>query len=523
MLHKTLRNFVSQMLSLVVSFGDRFVLAAILLRAWPTDLYADWVTIQACTGLMGLADFGFVVFIGNRLQKAFNVKDEPGFQRLIGFSAFAYVIMALLMLMILVGLAVWELAHPFLTTRILAPPETATVLLLLGLVQILHSAKSSVTQLYRGRGNFARGNFIDSVAALGIFLSAILAAVCGASATILALVYIGAHLVFGWGILLNDIRRRYGAIRLGPLWPSGSDIRDAALAMRWYSLGFALPLIWLQAPLLILSMLGLGSAAVVTFVIHRTLVNFCRTFTVMLATSAGVELTSHVHAGNTSEIKRGVAIIGHIVGAIGGVMVGGLLTFGGPLIQTWTGLSDLLDTTTLLWLTVPAITVAPAVPLLYLAQLADLPKPLALSQVAQAVLAIVIALLLVRQYGASGVALALAVSETLAIGILLPVVVGRCLGINFWRHSLRCLSVALAALVWAGGVAQAIAHSMDIIHASALMLAGLLWACVTLPAVVYLLAPAPQRKWMVHSIYQIGDALRRKLNVLIIGRPKPSC
>jgi hypothetical protein len=41
MLGKTLQNFASQLLSLLISIGDRFLLTAVLLRMWPTDLFAD--------------------------------------------------------------------------------------------------------------------------------------------------------------------------------------------------------------------------------------------------------------------------------------------------------------------------------------------------------------------------------------------------------------------------------------------------------------------------------------------------
>ena len=70
MLGKTLQNFASQLLSMLISIGDRFLLTAILLRMWPTDLFADWTTLMAWSGLLSLADLGFVIFVGNRLQKA---------------------------------------------------------------------------------------------------------------------------------------------------------------------------------------------------------------------------------------------------------------------------------------------------------------------------------------------------------------------------------------------------------------------------------------------------------------------
>ena len=407
MFRKTFWNFASQLLGLAVSFGDRFVLAAILLRAWPTDLYADWTTISACAGLLGLADFGFVVYIGNRFQRTFALNDDSGFIRAVGFSTFMYAALAFAMLLILLGLTVVELVHPFLSVRALAPSQGATVLALLGLTQIVHSAKSSISQIYRGRGRFARGVVIDSFCTFGITATTIVIALCGVGPAALALAYVGAHLVFGWGILLTDIHRNFGNVALTPLWPQTNELREAARAMSWYSIGYALPLVWVQTPVLMLSAFGLGGLALVSFVTLRTLINFCRSFSAMLSTSAGVELAAHVHAGDIMEVERGLAVIARLVGITGGVMVGGALTFGGPVIEIWTGKTDLLDIATLFWLAVPSITVAPALPLLYLAQLADIPKPIAKCQAAQAAMAIALGGLLVGRFGSAGLALSL--------------------------------------------------------------------------------------------------------------------
>ena len=507
---KTFRNFATQLISLAVSFGDRVVLAAILIRVWPTDLFADWATLTASASLLGLADLGFVIFLSNRLQKAFSQKDEAGFQRLIGFGVFMYGALALVMLAILVSLAVLEVVQPYLSIRLLKPTAAAVVLLLLGLAQILHSAKSALTQIYRGRGEFARGILIDSISASCIIFSAILAASHGTSASMLALVYIGAHLTFGWGILLTDIRRRYATVSLRPVLPRASELCDAGLAMRWYSLSYVLSSIWLQAPVLLLSALGLSGITVVTFVIHRTLVNFGRTFAVMLSMSAGIELTTHVHAGDSEQIKRGIAIVGRIVAAIGGVTTAGLLTFGGPIIHFWTGKSNLFDAAILFWLLVPAIAVAPAIPLFHLTHLADLPKPLAISQVVQTGLAVLLAILLIGNFGAPGVAFALAIGETVAVGFLLPFLVTRNLGIRYWRHAIGCLAVAIAALAWALSLAQGIVFLIGTDGAIKLVLAASFWACLTLPPVGYLVLPEQQQARLQKETRRIAVAISNR-------------
>ena len=203
MLGKTLRNFASQLLSMLISIGDRFLLTAILLRMWPTDLFADWTTLLAWSGLLSLADLGFGIFVGNRLQRALGVGDKVGFQRQVGTAAFIYALMALLMIVIAALLAVLESVSPFVSIRSLNSSEASLVLFSLGVMQAVTTTRSAFTQIYRAYGEYSRGVIIDSVSSLCIVVAALAAAAGGAGPRALAMTYIAAQLVFGWGILLN--------------------------------------------------------------------------------------------------------------------------------------------------------------------------------------------------------------------------------------------------------------------------------------------------------------------------------
>lgn len=500
MLVKTLRNFASQLLSMAVSLGDRFVLAAILLRVWSTDLFADWATLTACASMLGLADLGLVLFFGNRLQRAFSLGDAAGFQRIVGTAAFVYPALALVILTVAGALAALEASVPFLSIRALEVPEAARVLLLLGVIQSLHTAKSAFTQIYRGRGDYARGVIIDAISGLCIVASALLAASQGVGAPALASVYIVAHLIFGWGVLITDLRRRYPELRLLPIRPNAAELRDAGLSMRWYSLSYMLPSIWMQAPVLLLSALGLGGATVVSLVIHRTLVNFGRNFAVMLSVSAGVELAPHVHSADAVAIERGMSIIGRSVAAIGGTLAAGLLIFGAPMIGLWTGKSDLADAATLFWLVAPAVAVAPAIPLLYLAHLSDLPKPQALAQVAQTGVAIALALPLAKSHGAAGVAFAMAAGEVLGVGLLLPMLLTKRLHIAYQRHAILCLAIALATTAWGGAAGKAVEALIGTQGLERLFLGLALWSVLTLAPIGYMLLPAGRRERLLRLV-----------------------
>jgi O-antigen/teichoic acid export membrane protein len=501
MLRKTLKNFASQLLSLLISIGDRFLLTAVLLRMWPTDLFADWTTLLAWSGLLGLADLGFGIFVGNRLQKALGTGDNHGFQRQVGTAAFIYALLGLLMVVTAALLAVLESASPFVAVSSLSTSEASLILFSLGAMQAVTTTKSAFTQIYRAYGEYSRGIVIESVSSLCIVVASLAAALGGAGPRVMALTYIAAQLVFAWGILLTDLRRRYPTLRLWPLPPSVSELREAGLAMRWYALTYAAPTMWLQAPVLVLSALGLGGPVVVTFVLHRTLVNFGRNIVAMLSTAGGVELAPHVHSGNTVLIERGMTYLGRSVAAIGGVMAAGLMTFGASIVQLWTGKSDLFDMSTLFWLVIPAIVVAPAIPLVYLAHLADIPKQQAIGQVTQTLVAIAVAVPLAGSFGAAGVAFAMAIGEIVSIGLVLPILLTRRLGITYWRHAIRCVPIALAALVWSGAVGRVVLLAIGMQDWVRLIVSLGIWAAVALLPIASLLMPASQHK-------RLRDAVR---------------
>ena len=508
---KTFWNFASQIMSFAVSFADRFVLVAILLRAWPIDLYSDWVMISACASLLGLCDLGFVIFLGNQLQKVFSQGDSPSFQRLLGFGLFIYIVLGTLLVGVVFALALLNYFYPFLSIRSLAPASAIWVFLLLGLVQIVHSTKSAITQIFRAHGDYARGSVIDSVASVVITASAIIAALLGAQPIVMALTYLCAHVVGGWGLLLTGIRWHYPYLRLRPVVPRASELREAGGAMKWYAFIYAAPSILLQVPVLLLSVLGLGGSALVVFVVHRSFVNFARTLIVMLSTAGGIELSPQVHIGNTSEVKRGITILGRIIAACGGALAVGLLYFGPATIRLWTGKADLFDPATMFWLLVPILAVAPAIPLLSLAQYAGLARPLAISNLAQIGVSIPVCLLFGKLYGASGIAFGLAVAESLAVGLLLPAMTTKHLQINYYRHWISCLAISAGALVWAGAVALAIGSVTGAQTPLMLFFAVSGWSALTFLPIGYLLLPAGQRSRLGDGLFGIVAIVRANL------------
>jgi hypothetical protein len=142
------------------------------------------------------------------------------------------------------------------------------------------------------------------------------------------------------------------------------------------------------------------------------------------------------------------------------------------------------------WLVASSILVAPAIPLLYLAHLADMPQPQALAQLVQTVVALSLAMSLANTSGASGVAFSLAAGETLGIGLVLPLLVTKRLGITYWRSCFWSLVIAIATFAWSGVVGVMILSSIGTQGTLRMCMSIAAWCPLTFAPILLVLLPA---------------------------------
>ncbi len=175
-----------------------------------------------------------------------------------------------------------------------------------------------------------------------------------------------------------------------------------------------------------------------------------------------------------------------------------------------------------MWLAVPALFAAPAIPLVQLANLADLPKPLTISQATQTVLAMLLGMLLAQQYSSAGIAFSLAIAEVLAIGIQLPLLLQRYLGIRFVRYTVSVLAISLATMAWGRLVAFQLAPIANL-SAPMLILKMGLWVSITVLPLSALLSPALRNNRMTAKLGNAIAAIRRRAFAKSLERSGAEC
>lgn len=492
-------SFASQILSLSITLIDRIVLVAILFRVWGADLYSDWATLLAGAGLFALGEFGLGIYFGNAWQKASARSDDAAFQRLLGVSLFLYLMTGLTLAGVGICVMMFEL-DDLVTVRELSTQSSMTAFALLVSANILRVMRGSLSQVYRGRGNFALGTLINLLPSFAAVVLAGCSGLLGGGVVVVASMYVIAEVAAGWFFLLTDLRRRYPSLQLGVVRPSRDEAREIFGRVKWFALLQCVPTAWLQMPVLMLNAINITGVPLVSFIVTRTLVNFARQISSLLSISVGVEAVTTLHRGDEQSLASVLSSFGRFLCALTGAITGGLLIFGPPAIAFWTGDSDLGDRWLIFWFLAPSILVAPATPLATLMTLGNSPRPAAIANLVQLILGLSLGLALAIQFGAVGAAAGLGIGEAIGVGIILPAIAHRLAGVKYPRYLLTCVVASVLAAFWSGAVAMTASRLMDLGQPFHFVLAALIWCAIGALPPAWLGLPVGQRARLLESL-----------------------
>jgi len=441
------RNFSSQALSFLSTIADRLILVALLIRSWGPDIYSDWVTLVATSALIATTEFGFQTYLGNLLTRA-EARGRPRmFQRAVGLGMTFYGCLGLI-------LAVAAVAAFFLVDlsgafNLRALPNPSLLFLILSFYMIVRVTRGAITQIFRGKGEVHRLIRSEPRASFPAVLLCAGAVIAGAGPITLALILLATEIVLGTGLSFWEVRRRYPHIALRPALPRFAEFRTGGANLRWYGWLVLSNQLMTHVPILVIAWLGLTGPMLISFAVQRTLINVSKQLSNAVSIALGVEVARVREQKNTMDYQRGIYVLARFNTAFAALAAAGLLCFGPYVVATWTGRGDLFSFEILLWLLLPLVVIAPAIPLQMLTMFGSVPKPQAISSGLQGLIGIGLALVLGRFYGVVGVASGVAIGEVLAIGMLLPLLSRRALAISYGRLVADSALFLAGALAWA--------------------------------------------------------------------------
>ena len=437
-------------LSLITSLFDRIILTGLLVRFWGTSEFAQWTTIVSFASMIVIAELGFQQLVGNEITRAAVRGHGRAVNRILATALPVSLAFGIVSLVAVVG-GLFIFDWP---TRLgLTSPEMVPALIVLCISTAIKIARGPLLQAYRGVGEFFNFLLAEVNATLAAVLAACAAVFVGADAIVVACLYLVAASYFSVWRPFADIRKRYPQIRFAVRRPSRQWTIRTASELRYYGLFYIVSNLIQTGPILIIAFLGMTGQALAIFAIQRTLVNFVKTVSTGLSNAAGAELSKVSMSGDPDGLARGLRTLGRLNAALAALATVALVFYGDVVVGLWTGEPDLGSFALLATLLVPLIATAPSLAVQQAAVMTGRVRRQSYASAIYAAIALGGSVLLGSLYGIIGVAIALALGEIVAIGILSPLWASRELSLPYWPLVRSAGLVFLAVSAWSAIVA----------------------------------------------------------------------
>lgn len=510
MLQRVSRSFGAQLLGLVLTLLDRFLVVGLLIRTWGVEIYGDWALLLGAAGLLSLAEAGLNVYFGNAWQRAGALGVPARFNRILSVAITIAFALALVLASLTAFLALRLDLAARLSLETTGDREAAIIFALLAAAASSQATRGCISQIYRGRGNFTRGLLVALMLPLTLSGVSVAAVLAGVTPLVMAWIYLSCDLIAGWGVLLFDLRRRYPELAFRPAIPCLSELKDLGAQLRWLAIPQVAPIAWLQAPVVTLGLLSLSGSALVSFLVQRQLINLARQVGSMLSNSVGVELAGEFHAGSKGAIQGWLLALGTLLAGAAGSTGAALMLLGEPFVSIWTANPQLFDRTLMGWLLLGGIAAVIATPLSSTLMLTQNARVLAIATAFQLAAGLPAMAILAWSHGAHGAAAGLAFGEVLACILVLPALSAQVLGIDALRYVSRCVAATIVAAAISGGVACALMSVLGTATVPEFLVTALLWSIFGFFPSLAMSVPRPQRQRLVKIGRSEGmRALRR--------------
>lgn len=331
---RLLRGFSANLYNQAVTVAVQLVGVPILLHAWGTQLYGEWLTLFAIPAYLSITDLGFSQSAGNDMTALVARGDRAGaFTVFQSLTALVYGIAGVGL--VLTAVLIWYLPlHDWLHFQVL-DADTAHLVLWLLAAEVFTRLPDGVNHAgFRASGDYALHVSLNSTARLLQFGSVWVAALAGGGPAVAAGAFFGIRMLATpcFSVMLV---RRHRWLRFGIAQARRAELRRLyrpALANLAIPLAQALNI---QGMVLVVGAV-LGPLAVVVLSTLRTLTRLALQLVLAVAHAAEPELAAAYGAGNRVLMR---ALFVHTLR--GGLWlaltaVAGLAVFGGAILDFWT-------------------------------------------------------------------------------------------------------------------------------------------------------------------------------------------
>lgn len=482
---------------MLVEMVERFLMVSLYLYSWGIDRYEDWLVIGAAAGMTRLFDFGMEYHFGNALRLSLAAGDRKRFERSLatGLSCYAIVMIAIVLL---ISAVVWLApVSGLLGSSVLNATEVSMVLWLMVIQRVILLPRPFIRSIYAAHGEFSRGENMFTIFSIGATLTSAVMLLLGAGPVAVAVASIFSALVACWTVMISDQRRRYPDVSYRPAIPTLKELKGVAGNASFYMLPLWAELLLVQGPVLMIGLLARESGGVLMFTLGRTLVGLARQGAIQLARSGGIEMARQVvqkdRAGALS-LHRG---LGRSIGGLTGLVCGVIWVVAESALDLWTGGRVPFDPLIVLALMSGVLFAGPAQANVMLLQLANVPRPLALSSLLQVSIVGSLGLALIPHFGPLGAAIAVGLADALAFAVVSNEAAARAFKLRAERYAAVAYGSELVGLTLGAGIAWALMRWLPLDTVPSLALFFALWGLLLVAPGFFLVLDARQRSRVI--------------------------
>jgi O-antigen/teichoic acid export membrane protein len=484
-------NYIFQTMNWGVRLVEQLVLIPLYIYAWGPFFYKDWIVLYALVAFLGWCTLGTDEYFGNLFLRDVSVGDFAALKRRMKTGLFAALCVTGLIFALLYGALFVGNLRSLLGLTLMDEGTALFCLIAMTLPMAVWYCAAVLRGAYRAYGDFSRGECIFGLYNVTQIGSVALALGLQAPPKAVALLYMALPILYAIGMAV-DIKRRYPEVPFGLAVPTREEWRRIVPQSLYY---FTSPLsiaLNQNGVLLMFGFLGIGALETVKFNVLRIFTGLTRQIGAQsFSVGSGIEMARQHAQGDHEGCRRLYTDTGRIVSCLGAILAGVSIPLSGPFITLWTRGTVEADMPLILCFLAGILLSGPGRAALMLLRYTNNATAIAWSSSLYAFAGLALAVPLARIFDSFGVALAFAITETVAIGLYPPLLVSRLFGFGAARHLAGSYLAGAVAFALSYGVARALFGGAAE-GPVALALRLLVWAAIVLPLGLLLILPREQ-------------------------------
>lgn len=499
---RMLSNYFLQLLNQLIRLCESILLVPLCLSAWGPDAFRDWVVLFSVMMFVGICDFGTITYFGNRFLALTATGDRERFRRELRIGLSCTLTLGIGILVVAYGLLYGYDSLGLFRPMAMSKTAVYASLVMMTLPISIQFSEEMLRTLYRANGEFGRGEAAFALFAIAwligfaIVLVLKLPPVAAAALRLVLPALMAVAVIF-------DVTHRYPGIVLRFAMPTLAELRHLApQALLLFTAPLSLAIVQ-SGPVMMFAVMGLSSIPVLSYTLVRTVTGLARQAAFQFAVGTGIEMARHEARDERDACRRLYGATGAIVTGLVGLFSGFILWAATPFLASWTHGTVPADMPLVLAFLGGLLFAAPGQAGLMLLTYRNHAKPLAVAWGSFALGGMVLAGVLVPQFGVAAAAFSFGLSESIAVGLLVPFVIQRQFGFSAVQHITRSLATGILAFAWSAVIARLV-FDLNLTGLKGLFLAGVLWAPLAFPPVILVLLQPRQRRMLFARLWRFG-------------------